>query len=36
MQDEADLLLKDLDFFKKKLRIDVSRFSPALREIHAV
>ena len=34
MQDEADLLLRDLDFFKRKLRVDVERFaSPALSEI---
>jgi hypothetical protein len=34
MQEEADLLLRDLDFFKRKLRVDVERFaSPALSEI---
>jgi Kinesin motor domain len=35
MQEEADQLLKDLDFFKKKIRLDVTRFSPILQEIHA-
>ena len=34
MQEEADLLLRDLDFFKRKLRVDVERFaSPSLSEI---
>jgi hypothetical protein len=34
MQDEADMLLRDLDFFKKKLRVDVARFSPSPSTIH--